>query len=141
MAAQSVTQRPVDLPASMLSRFLKTSGRAFRRRCPYCGGGSIFESFSTLKKRCPSCHTLFAYEDGYFLGAYAVSVIAMIVFGIALVFGLIGLTDLSVLQMQILGVIIVVALPILLYPLSLLIWIVIDVTIHPPGDFSDRVRR
>ena len=94
-----------------------------------------------LRKRCPHCNTLYAYEDGYFLGAYAVSVIFIIVFGIALVFGMIGLTDFSVLQMQILGVIIVIAVPILLYPLSLLIWIAIDVALHPPGDFSERDRK
>jgi uncharacterized protein (DUF983 family) len=140
MADQATTTRPVQLPASGGARFLTAAGRGFRRKCPYCGGGGIFQSFSTLKKRCPNCHTLFAYEDGYFLGAYAVSVIFMIFFGIALVFGLIAFTDLSVLQMQILGVIIVVALPILIYPLSLLIWIALDVTLHPPGDFSQRSR-
>jgi uncharacterized protein (DUF983 family) len=132
---------PVQLPSSGGARFLAAAGRAFRRKCPYCGGGGIFDNFTTLKKRCPNCNTLFAYEDGYFLGAYAVNVIAMIFLGIALVFGLIVLTDLSVLQMQILGVAIVIILPILLYPLSLLVWIAIDVTLHPPGDFSGRDRR
>jgi uncharacterized protein (DUF983 family) len=133
--------RPVQLPASGGARFLTAAGRAIRRKCPYCGGGGIFEKFSTLRKRCPHCHTLFAYEDGYFLGAYAVNVIAMIFLGIGLVFALIALTDLSVLQMQILGAAIVIVLPILLYPLSLLIWIAIDVALHPPGDFSERDRR
>lgn len=93
-----------------------------------------------MKKRCPHCNTLFAYEDGYFLGAYAVNVISMIFLGIALVVGLIVLTHLPVLQMQILGAAIVIILPILFYPLSLLIWIAIDLALHPPGDFSDRPR-
>ncbi|MEJ7837797.1 MAG: hypothetical protein WKF81_03220 [Thermomicrobiales bacterium] len=141
MASQQHPKRPVDLADSRLSRFLQTFGRAFRRRCPYCGGRGAFANLSTLHKRCPSCGTLFAYEDGYFLGAYAVSLVFMIFFGIALVIGLIALTSLSVLHMQILGVVIVIALPILLYPLSLLIWIALDVTIHPPGDFSQRIRR
>jgi uncharacterized protein (DUF983 family) len=133
--------RPVQLPVSGGARFLTAAGRAFRRKCPYCAGGRIFDDFISLKKRCPNCNTLYAYEDGYFLGAYAVNVIAMIFLGIALVFGLIALTDLSVLQMQILGVGIVVVLPILFYPLSLLIWIAIDLTLHPPGDLSGRDRQ
>lgn len=115
-------------------------GRALTRRCPYCGGGGIFSSYFSLKERCPHCNTLFAYEDGYFLGAYAINVVFIIFFGIALVFALIGLTDLDVLQMQILGVAIVVILPILVYPLAMALWIALDITLHPPGDFSERPR-
>jgi uncharacterized protein (DUF983 family) len=133
--------RPVSIPDSVTPRFLTTFGRAFRGKCPYCGGGGIFRNFTTLHERCPNCETLFAYEDGYFLGSYAINVVAIIFIGVALVFGLIGLTDLSVLQMQIAGVAIVLILPILLYPLSLLVWMALDITLHPPGDFSHRPRR
>lgn len=141
MARNRQTTRQVSLPNSRLSRFQTTFGRSIRRRCPYCGGDGIFQGVSTLHKRCPQCGTLFAYEDGYFLGAYAISVIFMIFFGIALVVALITLTDLSVLAMQILGAGIVIALPILLYPLSLMIWIALDVTIHDPDDIAVRDRR
>jgi|GEM_PF-1297666 len=135
------TTLPVDLPDSAIKRLFVTLGRSIRRHCPYCGGDGIFKDMFNLKERCPHCNTLFAYEDGYFLGAYAVNVVAMMFIGIALVFALIFGTDLSVLQMQIFGVIIAVALPVLFYPVSLLLWICIDLLVHPPGDFSGRPRQ
>ena len=54
---------------------------------------------------------------------------------------LIAGTDLSVLQMQIYGVALAVALPILFYPLALLLWVALDISIHPPTDARPRVRR
>jgi uncharacterized protein (DUF983 family) len=130
----------IDIPDAFAPRLATTFGRALRRRCPYCGSRGVFAGPMTLKDRCPGCNTLFAYEDGYFLGSYAINVVFIIIFGIALVFSLIAFTDLSVLQMQILGVAIVVALPILMYPLTLMVWVALDITLHPPGDFSERPR-
>jgi hypothetical protein len=49
--------------------------------------------------------------------------------------------SLSVLQMQIIGVGLAVAMPILFYPIALLMWIALDLSIHNPGDFSKRVRQ
>jgi len=30
-------------------------GRALRRRCPQCGGGSLFQSWLSIRDRCPTC--------------------------------------------------------------------------------------
>ncbi len=60
---------------------------------------------------------------------------------VLIVVWLIAGTDLSVLQMQIYGVALTVLMPILFYPLALLLWVALDISIHPPGDFSQRVRR
>lgn len=130
----------VNLPDSAARRLLTGLGRAARKRCPYCGGGAIFQSWFTLKDRCPSCGTLYAYEDGYFLGAYAINLIVTEFATVALVIWLIAGTDLEVLPMQLIGISLAVALPLFFYPIALLIWIALDNTFHPPGASSGRQR-
>ncbi len=132
--------RAVSLPESAGARLLTGLGRALRKRCPYCGGGAIFQSWFTLEDRCPTCTTLFAYEDGYFLGAYAINLIVTELATVALVIWLIASTDLDVLPMQLIGISLAVALPLFFYPIALLIWIALDNTFHPPGASSGRQR-
>ena len=132
--------RPVSLPDSAGGRLLAGLGRAARKHCPYCGGGAIFQGWFTLKERCPNCGTLFAYEDGYFLGAYAINLIVTELATVALVIWLIAGTELDVLPMQLLGISLAVGLPLFFYPIALLIWIALDNTFHPPGASSGRQR-
>ena len=54
---------------------------------------------------------------------------------------LLAATDLSVLQLQIIGVTLAVALPIAFYPVAVCLWMVIDITFHPPDKESGRPRR
>lgn len=136
-----MTLRPVLIPSSGSQRFLTTFGRAFRRRCPYCGASGVFDGWFTLKKRCPGCNTLFEHEEGYFLGSYAVNLGFTELITVLIVVWLIVGTDLSVLHMQIYGVGLALLMPILFYPLALLLWVALDISIHPPGDFSQRVRK
>lgn len=136
-----MTERHVSLPASGSQRFITTSGRALRRRCPYCGGAGLFDGWFTLRKRCPSCHTLYEYEDGYFLGSYVVNLAVTELITVLVVVWLIAGTDLSVLEMQIYGVAMAVLLPLLFYPLALLLWVALDISIHPPANVSRRVRK
>lgn len=136
----SADPRPIDLPDNGFQRLFTTLGRGLLRHCPYCGGGGIFKNWFNLKERCPHCHTLFAYEDGYFLGSYVFNIVltTFIALGVML-YMLIG-TDLSVLQMQILAVSLVVILPFILYPYCLSFWMTLDLFVNPPGDFSNRPR-
>lgn len=132
---------PVTLPDAGGQRLLVTMGRAFRRKCPYCGTGGLFDGWFTLKKRCPGCNTLFEHEDGYFLGSYVVNLGVTELLTVAIVIWLIAGTSLSVLEMQVVGVVLAVLMPLLFYPLALLIWVALDITLHPPRDFSHRTRR
>ncbi len=118
-----------------------TFGRAFRRQCPYCGAGGVFKGWFTLKKRCPGCNTLYEHEEGYFLGSYAINLVFTELLTVGIIVWLIAGTELSVLQMQLFGVALAVSMPILFYPLALLLWVALDISIHPPGDFSHRARR
>lgn len=133
--------RAISLPDSGGSRVRTATGRAIRRRCPYCGAPGIFTSWFTLKDRCPECHTLFAYEDGYFLGAYVINLVFTELLTVAFVIWMIAGTDMSVVRMQLAGIALAVALPLLFYPIACLLWISFDLGFHPPGDLSGRPRR
>lgn len=132
---------PVTLPDSGLQRLLTGSGRAIRRRCPYCGGGGVFDGWFTLKKRCPNCDTLYEYEDGYLLGSYVINIGVTEVVAVLIVVWMIAGTSMEVLQMQIWAVVLAVGMPVLFYPIAVLLWIALDIAIHDPGDFSHRARR
>lgn len=133
--------RPIDLAESAGARFFQCAGRSMVRRCPYCGGGGIFNGWFSLKERCPHCNVLFEPEDGYLLGAYVINIGLTAVLAVATVISLMVWSDLSVVQIQVIGAALAVVIPIVFYPLTLLLWITLDLTIHPPGDFSQRHRR
>jgi uncharacterized protein (DUF983 family) len=107
--------------------------RALTLHCPYCGSGKIFKSWLTIKERCPRCHTLFEREHGYFVGGYAVNLVAaeFIAFGIVLL--LLIFADLLTLQVQIVGVALALGMPILFFPASRTLWIALDIYLHRPG--------
>ncbi len=132
--------RPVKLPRASGARFVTGLWRAIRKRCPCCGGASVFRSWFTLEDRCPSCRTLYAYEDGYFLGAYVINLVVTELLTVAVVIWLIAGTDLEVLPMQLIGISLAVLLPLLFYPIALFIWVAIDNTFRPPGTQSGRQR-
>jgi uncharacterized protein (DUF983 family) len=134
-------ERSVTLPDSGGARFATAMGRAIRRKCPYCGGGGIFKGWFTLKERCPHCNTLFEHEEGFFLGSYVINIGFTEVVAVLAVIWLIVSSGLSVLEMQIYGAALAIALPIAFYPIALLIWIALDLSIHDPADFSKRVRQ
>jgi uncharacterized protein (DUF983 family) len=133
--------REVDLANSAGKRFTQCLGRSLARRCPYCGGGGVFTGWFSLKERCPHCNVLFEPEDGYLLGSYVVNIGLTAVLAIATVISLMVWSDLSVVQIQIIGAALAIGIPVVLYPFTLLVWITLDLTIHPPGDFSQRHRR
>lgn len=133
--------RRVDLANSPGKRFVQCLGRSFLRRCPYCGGGGIFNGWFSLKERCPHCNVLFEPEDGYLLGSYVINIGITAVLAVAAVISLMVWSTLSIVQVQIIGAALAIGIPIILYPYTLLFWITLDLTIHPPGDFSQRHRR
>jgi uncharacterized protein (DUF983 family) len=125
--------------ADSTTRRLQVGGRrALARRCPYCGKGDVFRTWFAVKDRCPHCGTKYAYESGYFLGAYAINLVFTELLAVVVVIGLIAFTDFSVLQMQIIAVVVAVGLPLLFYPTALLLWIALDVAFHPPDKHTGR---
>ncbi len=134
----SMDRSLINLPDSAGKRALVTFWRATLRRCPYCGGRHVFKNLTTVKDRCPTCGVLYAYEDGYFLGSYVINLVSTELLTVLIVVWMIAGTDMSVLQMQIAAVVLAVGMPLAFYSWSLLYWIVLDIVIHPPRDFSER---
>lgn len=132
--------RPIDLSDSGAKRAGQTVFRGLLRRCPYCGGGKIFKNWFNLHERCPHCNTLFAHEDGYFLGSYVFNIGLTSIIAVLFAIWMIVSTDMGVVDMQIAAVALVVILPFILYPYCLSLWMALDLLVHPPGDMSDRVR-
>jgi uncharacterized protein (DUF983 family) len=68
--------------------------RGLRKRCPRCGGGHLFVTYTRLRTSCPSCRLLFERDRGVFadawLGAITINTaFTFAVIAIALVGGLV----------------------------------------------------
>lgn len=130
-----------NLPAGGLARVLTLIGRAVARRCPYCGGGKIFANYFTLRELCPTCEVRFEREEGYFLGGYALNLVASEILALSLAVWLLFGTPLrtwSLLQQEALAVALAVAFPLALYPYSRTVWIAVDLLLHPPREDEER---
>jgi len=121
------------LPSRGFARARVLVGRALARRCPNCGAAGIFSGWFTLREHCPNCNVRFEREEGYFLGAYALNLIAAeaIALGIALtlIFGT-SLREASLLWKEIIAV----AMPLLFFPFSRTLWIALDLILDPPRE-------
>jgi uncharacterized protein (DUF983 family) len=118
--------------------------RALTRRCPYCGSSGIYESYFALRGRCPRCGVRFEREEGYFLGAYALNLIAAELIGLGLALFLIFKTDLrhlSLVWQEVIAVALAIAFPVTFFPFSRTVWIAMDLIFHPPGQTAERQLR
>jgi uncharacterized protein (DUF983 family) len=71
-----------DVARARPVRYCEIVGRSFARalrlRCPHCGGGPIFVTWSRLVPNCPVCGLgLERGEQGYWLGAYFFNLMAV----------------------------------------------------------------
>ena len=111
--------------------------------CPICAKGPLFRGYFDNPERCPACGYYFMRETGYFLPHVAIGYVATV---------LVALGSWPVLRYVFrirspaltLGIMIAVALlfGIWFIRYSKVIWLAIDLTLHPPGaeDFESRGR-
>jgi len=110
--------------------------RAVRLRCPNCGGPKILKSWFTLKHHCPTCGLRFerGESEDYFFGAIYFNVaLAEALFAMALL-GTIIVTWPNVpwAGMEYALVVMMIAAPIALYPVSRVLWLAFDILLRPP---------
>jgi uncharacterized protein (DUF983 family) len=120
-----------DLPRAGWPRYRTLLARASRRRCLLCGAEGIFKNWFDLRDRCPRCGYRFMREGGYFLGAYALNLIAA---EFIPVFGFIALyvwTDLSWVWLEIILIPLAVVMPFLFYPFARMFWMALDLVFTP----------
>ncbi len=62
----------------------------FSNRCPICAQGAIFTGLYSMNEACPNCRTLYAREEGFFLGAmifsYVLGIFSMVPTLVLLIF-------------------------------------------------------
>ena len=118
-------------------RFLVMVGRALTLRCPNCGAGSLFVSWFRIRKRCLRCHLPLERREredqDYFLGAMMFNlVLSELVYASGmLVWLLVTWPDVPWDFLQYGGVLFMVAAPFLFYPLSKVLWLVMDLMFRP----------
>lgn len=122
---------------SFSRRALTCFSRAVRLRCPHCGGGPIFVTWSHLVPNCPVCGLgLERGEQGYWLGAYFFNLMAVeTVFSVWFV-GFLVVTwpsppwDLF----QISTIVLMVLVPVGFFPYSKTLFLAFDLLVRPPAE-------
>lgn len=109
-------------------------GRACLVRCPRCGRGPVLQHWWKLRDTCGSCHQLLERgERDYFVGAMMFNLAAAeLLFTVIFVSALVASwpnVNWGVLQIA-LPVGMVLA-PVLLYPVSKLLWLAFDLMLRP----------
>ncbi len=117
----------------MISHFT----RALRLRCPHCGGGPIFTSWSRLLPACPVCGLgLERGEQGYWLGAYFFNLMAMeAVFAVYVVGFLLETWPTPPWELfQITTVVLMAVFPVVFFPFSKTLFLAFDLLMRPPDE-------
>jgi uncharacterized protein (DUF983 family) len=111
--------------------------RALRLRCPHCGGGPIFVTWSHLVPNCPVCGLgLERGEQGYWLGAYFFNLLAVeTVFSVWVVgFLLLTWPDPPWKLFQITTTALMLAVPFAFFRYSKTLFLAFDLLIRPPTE-------
>ena len=110
--------------------------RALRLRCPHCGGGPIFTSWSHLLPACPVCGLGLEREQGYWLGAYFFNLMAMETAFTVWVAGFLLETwpDPPWAILQLTTVVLMVVFPIGFFPFSKTLFLAFDLLMRPPDE-------
>ena len=105
--------------------------RGLRLRCPECGLGKLYRSPFRMNTHCEYCDLIYEREQGYFIGAIYLNVIATesLLLGTLLIYGLIT----GKVNQIILTVLIVLALtlPLVFFHHSRSLWLSIDHMLNP----------
>lgn len=117
--------------------------RGLFRRCAWCGGkGAFFRGWFKRDARCHSCGLQWERKlEGFELGAMTVNVIVSygsILIGIGIGV-LVSYPDVAVTPLLIIGGVLAVSLPIIMYPISYAMWLGVDIYMRElePSELAD----
>jgi len=110
-------------------------GRALVRRCPACGAPGLFTGWFRMRPSCVGCGLVMEREEGYFLGAMMVNLIAAEgLFALALVLVVVLTWPTPPWDALWIGSIVgMVVAPLALYPFSKTVWLAFDLLFRPVG--------
>jgi uncharacterized protein (DUF983 family) len=126
------TDSPLDMPSTGLA--LRIFARAVRLRCPHCGGGHVLNRRAGVNDRCARCNFRFERsEENYFMGAMFFNFMMGTSLFAASLFAIIAFSGPSIpwdtLQ-YVLPILLAVCM-VVLYPVSKVVWLAIDVMLRP----------
>src|ERR1700688_3961686 len=118
-------------------------GALLRLRCPICGKGKLFQGYFDSPERCPSCGYFFMRESGYFLPhvvlGYGFRVIAALG-SWRFARYVLGIRNAALTLSIMVAVAVLFGIWFVRY--SKVLWLALDLTLHPPAseDFESRGR-
>ena len=118
-------------------------GALLRLRCPICGKGKLFRGYFDSPVRCPSCGYFFMRESGYFLPHVAIGYAFTVVAALGswpVLYYVFGIRN-PVLTLSVM-IAVAVFFGIWFVRYSKVLWLALDLTLHPPHseDFESRGR-
>ena len=131
-AANRTTESALDMPSA--GRALLLASRALRLRCPHCGEGHVLKSFNAVHDRCAECSFRYCRsDDDYFSGAMFFGMMIGETLAVLAIGAAIWITypnvPWSFLQYAI--PIVLLGVMIMLFPISRVVWLAIDVMLRP----------
>ena len=118
-------------PAGTIARHL---WRAATMRCPSCGSGGVLQHWFRLREACLRCGTsLDRRESDFYIGAIAMNLaMAEGLFAVGLVVVLVRTwPDVPWDALEIWAPVAMLATPVLLYPVTKLLWLALDLAFRP----------
>jgi len=107
--------------------------RGLKLKCPACGVGDLYEGFFRMRPECPYCELVFAREQGYFIGAIYMNVVATesLIFGAYLV--LIFARRINDQSTYAILFTLALVLPVLFHRHARSLWLCLDHLLDPPA--------
>jgi uncharacterized protein (DUF983 family) len=118
-------------------------GSLLRLHCPICGKGKLFRGYFDSPERCPSCGYFFMRESGYFLPHVAIGYGFTILMALGtwpFLYYVVGVRSPAITLGTMVAVAVLFGIWFIRY--SKVLWLAIDLTLHPPAseDFESRGR-
>jgi len=124
----SFSEKSIEMDPGRATRILR---RGLTLRCPDCGLGPLYRKAFRMHTHCEYCGLIYEREQGYFVGAIYINVIATesLLLGALLVYALIT----GNVSQTILTVLIVLALvlPLVFFHHSRSLWLCVDYILNP----------
>jgi uncharacterized protein (DUF983 family) len=105
--------------------------RGFKLKCPACGRGALYQSAFKMLEQCPSCGLVYGREQGYFVGAIYVNVMATeaLILFVYLVSVYTGFVNNDAIYILLIAM--AITLPLIFSRFSRALWLSIDQIISP----------
>lgn len=114
---------------------LRMLSRAVLLQCPRCGRRGLFVSWFMLKERCPNCELPLqrGEEHDYWIGGMMFNIVLSEMLAVLVVASVVLTTWPNVpwTGVRIGAIVLMLAAPFLLFPMSRIVWLAFDLTFRP----------